>query len=165
MTTHSTYTRLMQLLASRGAQYRVLFHEPEGRTEAASAIRGHCLEQAAKCMVVRIKRGNGTIQYALAVIPGDRRVDFKRIKRLLGGSDASMAHPHDAERLADCVVGAIIPFSFNPELRLVVDPVLLEQSELFFNAARLDCSIGLATEDYIAMAEPFIEEPISRRDP
>jgi Ala-tRNA(Pro) deacylase len=159
MTSRDTYSQLMDLLA--GARYRVMDHEPEGRTDAASAIRGHRLEQAAKCMVVGIKSDRGT-RYVLAVIPGHRRVDFKRLRRLLDGRDAVLAPPADAERLAGCVSGSIIPFSFHHELELVVDPDLLEQPELFFNAARLDRSIALTTEDYVTLAQPFVKERISR---
>ena len=56
--------------------------------------------------------------------------------------------------------GSILPFSFNPDLHLITDPALLVHEELFFNAARLDRSIALATNDYVALAQPRIE-PIS----
>ncbi|MFG2650495.1 YbaK/EbsC family protein [Streptomyces sp. NPDC048436] len=59
-----------------------------------------------------------------------------------------------AERLAGSVSGTILPFSFDPELQLVVDPALLVHDEIFFNAARLDRSLALRTADYEAIAEP-----------
>ena len=40
------------------------------------------------------------------------------------------------------------------ELELVVDPSLLENDEMYFNAARLDRSMVLKTRDYIAVAKP-----------
>jgi Ala-tRNA(Pro) deacylase len=52
------------------------------------------------------------------------------------------------------VTGTILPFSFNPELELVVDPALLEHDEIYFNAARLDRSIVLKASDYAAAAKP-----------
>ena len=54
-------------------------------------------------------------------------------------------------------MGTILPFSFNPELALVVDPSLLENDELYFNAARLDRSMALKTSDYVALAKPRLE--------
>ena len=47
-----------------------------------------------------------------------------------------------------------LPLSFNPELELVVDPSLLENDEIYFNAARLDRSMVLKTSDYVAVARP-----------
>jgi Ala-tRNA(Pro) deacylase len=54
------------------------------------------------------------------------------------------------------VAGTILPFSFHQELTLIVDPSLLENDELYFNAARLDRSLALSTSDYIALARPRI---------
>jgi Ala-tRNA(Pro) deacylase len=42
-------------------------------------------------------------------------------------------------------------------LALVVDPSLLENDELYFNAARLDRSMALKTSDYVALAKPRLE--------
>lgn len=50
-----TYTRLIALLDQHGAQYRLIDHEPEGRTEIVSAMRGNTLSQAAKCIVLMVK--------------------------------------------------------------------------------------------------------------
>ncbi|MGY5138881.1 YbaK/EbsC family protein [Streptomyces nigrescens] len=157
MTDHGTYIKLIGLLDERGARYRIYEHAEEGATEAVSALRGNPVEQAAKCLVVMVKLSKKTKRYVLAVVPGDRRVDLGAVKALLGGSYAGFATPEVAERLAGSVSGTILPFSFDEELALVVDPALLEQPEIFFNAARLDRSLALATADYVAIAEPRVE--------
>jgi prolyl-tRNA editing enzyme YbaK/EbsC (Cys-tRNA(Pro) deacylase) len=110
-----------------------------------------------------VKVGKKTTRYVLAVVPGDRRVDLEAIKRLLGGTYASFASPEIAERLAGSVTGTILPFAFDTALELIVDPELLEQQELFFNAARLDRSIVLDPGQYVALARPRIA-PIALAD-
>ena len=52
------------------------------------------------------------------------------------------------------MTGTVLPFSFNPELELLVDPTLLENVEIYFNAARLDRSLVLKTSDYFEIARP-----------
>jgi Ala-tRNA(Pro) deacylase len=156
----TTYNRLISLLEGARARYRLIDHAPEGRTMEASVLRGHPAPQAAKCMVARITITKGTARHALAVIPGDRRTDLDRLKDVLGGRRAALAPREVAEALTGCVSGSILPFSFHPELHLITDPDLLVHEELFFNAARLDRSIALATDDYLALAQPRIE-PIS----
>jgi Ala-tRNA(Pro) deacylase len=158
--TATTYSKLIRLLDNARARYRLIDHPPEGRTVEASVLRGHPAPQAAKCMVARIKITKGTACHALAVIPGDRRTDLGRLKEVLGGRSAALAPREIAEALTGCVSGSILPFSFHPELHLIIDPDLLVHEELFFNAARLDRSIALATNDYVALAQPRIE-PIS----
>ncbi|MGW0249121.1 hypothetical protein ACWDYH_21060 [Nocardia goodfellowii] len=50
--------------------------------------------------------------------------------------------------------GTVLPFSYHPRLELIVDPALLRAPQLYFNAARLDRSIALATDDYTRVAAP-----------
>lgn len=148
------YERLLALLKAHGASYRLIEHAPEGRTEEVSALRGNALAQAAKCLVLMVKIGKKVTRYVLAVVPGDAKVDLSAVKALLQGTYVSFASAEIAERLAGSVAGTILPFSFHPDLELVVDPALLEHDEIYFNAARLDRSLALRTSDYLALAQP-----------
>lgn len=150
----STSDLLFALLDRGRAEYRVIDHPAEGHTDVASRLRGHPLAQAAKCLVVRSKISKRHSRYVLAVVPGDRRVDFTRIRELTGARDSMCADRPTAERLAAAVSGAIMPFAFNPSLELFADPDLCEHPELFFNAATLERSVALRTEDYIRLARP-----------
>lgn len=154
MDSEDTYTRFIALLDAQGVPYRLIDHEPEGRTELVSAMRGNTLAQAAKCIVLMVKVGKKVTRYVLAVVPGDTRVDLGAVKALLEGTYVAFASQDIAERLAGSVTGTILPFSFNPELELVVDPALLENEEIYFNVARLDRSIALKSSDYAAVANP-----------
>lgn len=151
------YTQLITFLDDRSIPYRLIDHAPEGRTEIVSPMRGNSLSQAAKCIILMVKIGKKVTRYVLAVIPGDARVDLNTIKSLMGGTYISFASTDIAERLAGSVTGTILPFSFNPELELIVDPALLENDELYFNAARLDRSMVLKAQDYVAVAKPRLE--------
>jgi Ala-tRNA(Pro) deacylase len=152
-----TYTQLIAFLDRHAVQYRLIDHAPEGRTEIVSPMRGNALSQAAKCIVLMVKIGKKITKYVLAVVPGDTRVDLNAVKALMKGTYVSFASPDIAERLAGSVAGTVLPFSFHPELELVVDPSLLANDELYFNAARLDRSMALKASDYMALAEPRLE--------
>lgn len=152
-----TYHRLIELLDRHGAKYRLIDHPAEGRTEIVSGYRGNDPAEAAKCMIVMVKVGKKVTKYVLAVVPGNARVDLQAVKRLYDGTYVSFATPEIAERLSGCVAGTILPFSFDPDLRLIVDPAIREPSELYFNAARLDRSMALRTEDFLAIAAPRFE--------
>lgn len=152
-----TYSQLITLLDQHGAQYRLIDHLPEGRTEIVSPLRGNALSQAAKCIILMVKIGKKVTKYILSVVPGDTRVDLNAVKQLMGGTYVSFASPEIAERLGGSATGTILPFSFNPELELIVDPSLLENNQIFFNAARLDRSMALKTSDYVALSKPRLE--------
>ncbi|SCL25365.1 Ala-tRNA(Pro) deacylase [Micromonospora nigra] len=157
MNSEDMFHRLTTLLKERGVEYQVIAHEPEGVTETVSRLRGHDPRQAAKCIIVLVKVGKKTKRYVAAVIPGDRRVCFDKVKALYDGTYAGFASREVAESLAGTPVGTIPPFSFDERMELLVDPELLQFPEVFFNAARFDRTIALATGDYLATAKPRVE--------
>ncbi|WP_436858448.1 YbaK/prolyl-tRNA synthetase associated domain-containing protein [Citrobacter tructae] len=149
-----THQRLLDLLALEGARFRVISHEAVGKCEAVSEIRGTALGQGAKALVCKVK-GNGVNQHVLAILPADQQADLSRLATFLGGLRASLASPAEVDALTGCVFGAIPPFSFHPQLKLVADPLLFERySEIAFNAGVLDKSIILNTDDYLRIAQP-----------
>ena len=152
------YTRLIALLDAHKAAYRLIDHAPEGQTDKVSALRGHPVEAAAKCIVLIVKIGRKTSRFVVAVVPGNARVDTARVRALFDGATyAGFAATDLAEKLAGSVAGSVLPFAFHPDLALIVDPSVTRQDELFFNAARLDRSMALRTSDYLAVASPRIE--------
>jgi Ala-tRNA(Pro) deacylase len=153
----STYGRLIELLESNGARYRLIEHGPEGRTAAASLLRDNPLAKAAKCIVIRVSLTKKDRRYVLAVVPGDRKVDLDEVSRVMGGVKAVFASRDVAERLSGSVSGSIPPMSFHPELDLIIDESLVALDEFFFNAARLDRSVALSVHDYLALARPRVE--------
>jgi len=157
MTMDDTYTKLIELLDKHKAGYRLIDHPPEGRTEIVSPMRGNKASQAAKCIVIMVKIGKKVTKYILGVVPGDAKIDLNAIKELFHGTYISFATPEIAEKLAGSVAGTILPFSFNPEMELIVDISLLKNDEIYFNAARLDRSMALKTSDYITLAKPRLE--------
>lgn len=152
-----TYSQLIKFLDKNKAKYRLIDHPPEGRTEIVSPMRGNKLSQAAKCIVMMVKIGKKEKKFVLGVVPGDANMDLDAVKALFQGTYISFATKEIAEKLAGSVAGTVLPFSFNPELELIVDPTLLKNEEIFFNAARLDRSMALKTKDYERFAKPRLE--------
>ncbi|GGK74884.1 YbaK/EbsC family protein [Mangrovihabitans endophyticus] len=161
--TAAAYDDLLALLDGRGADYSVMTHEPVGTTEVVSRLRGNALEQAAKCLLLVVKLDRRTRRHVLAVVPGDSKVDLRAVAGLFAARYVGFADPATAERLARSVPGTVLPFPMSPEVELLVDPRVLTQPRLYFNAARLDRSISLDTDDYTTIAQPRVA-PIAIRD-
>jgi Ala-tRNA(Pro) deacylase len=64
---HETYDKLIALLDANKASYRLIDHLPEGQTDKVSALRGHPVGAAAKCIVLIVKIGKKTSRFVLAV--------------------------------------------------------------------------------------------------
>lgn len=156
------HEQLRALLDKEGATYRVIEHEPEGRTELIAKIRGNRIEQSIKSIVIQARVSKKENIYCLANVPGDCRVDLEGIKRYFDAKGVGMAPREKAEALTGCVVGAIPPFTFSDQLHLLVDPLVQENAEVVFNAGRLDQSIFMNLDDYLRIAKPQLV-PIAQR--
>jgi len=148
------HERLIALFNDHGARYHVIEHEPEGRSESISRIRGNHPSQAMKAIVVSVRGGGGGKRNVLAVIPGDRRLDMKALLGVLGAQKGRFTTPDEAEKLSGCVMGAVPPFSFRKDLPLIVDNKCKVNAKVVFNAGRLDRSVFIALEDYVTVAKP-----------
>jgi Ala-tRNA(Pro) deacylase len=150
------FEQLVSLLRDAKAKFRVIEHEAEGRSEAISAIRGNRPDQAAKAMVLDLRGGGGGKRHVLAILPGNRKLDFNAVAGLFDARKCGFASPDTAQELTGCVMGSVPPFSLNPALAIVVEQDLLTNNTLFFNAGRLDRSMELDTKDWLAVAKPRV---------
>ena len=150
------FERLVALLGESKAKFRVIEHQAEGRSEAISVIRGNRPDQAAKAMVLDVRGGGAGKRHVLAILPGNRKLDFSAVAKLFEARKCGFASPESAQALTGCVMGAVPPFSLNPELSVVVDEDLLANATLFFNAGRLDRSMELDTRDWLTVARPRV---------
>jgi Ala-tRNA(Pro) deacylase len=150
------FDHLVAVLTDAKAKFRIIEHEAEGRSEAISAIRGNRPEQAAKAMVLDVRGGGAGRRRVLAILPGIRKLDFDAVAKLFDARKCGFASPETAQELTGCVMGSVPPFSLNRDLAIVVDEALLANETLFFNAGRLDRSMELDTQDWLAVAKPRV---------
>jgi Ala-tRNA(Pro) deacylase len=148
------HDQLCELLQREGAVYRVIQHEPEGRTELIAQIRGNRLEQAIKSIVIQVRLKKKESVYCLANVPGDCRIDLNGIKDHFQADSVAFASREKAQELTGCEIGAIPPFSFSDQLHVLADPLIQENDEVVFNAGRLDRSIFMKLDDYVRIAKP-----------
>ncbi|WP_448165418.1 YbaK/prolyl-tRNA synthetase associated domain-containing protein [Burkholderia cepacia] len=157
MSDYPVFDTLCDLLNTSGARFRVLEHPAEGKCDAIAALRGTRPEQGAKAMLCTFKDGGDAA--ALAVIPGHLKIDFRKVADAVGRRKATLASPDLAAAVTRCVMGAVPPFVFDTGVTLVVDPALVEHNtEIAFNAGRLDRSVVLDAVDYVRIAQPLLAD-------
>jgi Ala-tRNA(Pro) deacylase len=149
------FQKLIGLLDGGGARYRLIEHPAAGKSEEVARIRGTEVGQGAKAMACKLQIPGSPALHVLAVLAADRQLDLAALAAEFGAKKASLMSPREIDAMTGCVLGAIPPFSFHPELRLVADPELFERyREIAFNAGRLDASMVLDAEDYLRLAAP-----------
>lgn len=154
MNDSSVFDRIVALLTRERASFRVIEHEPEGRSDRISVIRGNKPDQAAKAMVLDVRGGGNGRRHVLAILPGNRKLDFGAVTTHFGARKCGFASPETAQQITGCAMGSVPPFAFDDSLALIVEPDLLAHTTIYFNAGRLDRSMELDTQDWLRVARP-----------
>lgn len=161
MTIHE---QIISLLDENNCNYRICTHEAEGRSEQIAKIRGNKPEQAMKAIVIIAKFSKKEMDYYLTVIPGNAMLDLEVLKTYTGAPKVIFAPRERATKITSCEIGAIPPFSFNEDLKLIVDPSVKQNEEIVFNAGELTKSIFMQLTDYVRILQPTFVEMVKKEE-
>ncbi len=165
--TKSILDRIRDYLAEHKIAFRELHHEPTSTSEQSARVRGEPLRVGGKALLMK---GDG--QFALFVLPADRKVDSGAIRRELGIKKLRFATRTELLELTQplddvgLVPGAVPPFG-HPilPLDLYVDAALPENDRIAFNAGSLTDSMIVPMNDYLSTAAPAKIFKFSSREP
>lgn len=155
---HPTTAIIRGLLEKNGFWYQAFEHEPVKTSEEAAKVRlGYTLHQGAKAIIARIKVPNQPNKFAMFVIPGDARLDIDKIKIIYSAKDLRFATLEEVSAITNGIEsGGVPPFGNIFNLEVVVDPTLLANEKIIFNAGDRSYSIGMYSKDYVTLVDPKI---------
>ena len=155
-------TRAIKFLEAEKAPFEVVRyeHDRKGAAFAAQAV-GFALEKTIKSLVVSL----GEKRFALALMPGNRELDLKRMARACRVKKAAMALPKEAERLTGCKVGGISPFGIRPPLPCVMEKDLLAHDAALINGGQRGVMLKMAPVDIARLLGCAVSEIARTRHP
>ena len=143
--------KIKEFLDKNKVSYKLFEHEPTPTSELASKIRGTPLERGAKAIVLRSK---GT--FLMCVLPGNRKINYKKVKEIIGSRKLSLATPEEVKKVTGCEIGGVPPFGNLFNIPLYVDRNLLNNELIDFNAGLKTVSIEMGSEDYIGITKSIV---------
>jgi Ala-tRNA(Pro) deacylase len=146
------HAALVALLRAEGAEFELTHHDAVTTSAEAAAVRGAELRSGAKAMLVRGRGG-----FALAVLAGDRKVDWKLLKPLVGGKSARFASDEELGDATGLSKGAVPPLGRLFGLRTIYDRSLLDVEVVNFNAGTHTESITMSRDDLIRIGGGELE--------
>jgi len=146
--------KLREFLEANKVSYSIHSHPTAFTAQeiaALSHVKGHALAK-----VVMVKAG---ADHTMLVLPADHRVDFNRLKAILGGKDVRLAHEAEFSNVfPGCEVGAMPPFGNLFGLPVYADRSLEEDEEIVFSAGTHTLTAKLAVRDFVRLVNPRMEE-------
>ena len=178
---HPVVQKIKDLLEDRKIPYDYFEHEPVRTSEEASRIRpGYSLKQGAKALIVKVylkslvetastsntsntintSSSNGQSSkedFVMLVVPGDGRFDGKKVKKLLNAKDLRFATEDEVSSLTVGVrVGGVPPFGSLFGLTTYMDPQILHNEKIIFNAGDRRVSVATSSLDYVKVEKPEV---------
>ncbi|MBW2147956.1 MAG: YbaK/EbsC family protein [Deltaproteobacteria bacterium] len=150
--------RVSEVLAGVGIDYKMKPHKrPVYTSVDAARERGVALEQIVKTMILADKSGRCVV----ALLPGDRRLNIKKIGRLLGGKFQLMS-ADEVRKATGFVVGAISPVGLIPHgWEIVADTAVFENEWVDISSGDPAAGIELRSADILKLIKCRVED-ISR---
>ncbi|UCD80210.1 MAG: aminoacyl-tRNA deacylase [Desulfobacterales bacterium] len=127
--------------------YQVVKYEHEAKgAEFAARATGYPLERTVKTLVVELERKS----YCLALLPGHKELDLKKLASHCGVKRTAMVDIKTAERLTGYLVGGISPFGTQQPLETVMESSILNNEEILINAGQRGVMLKMAPGDIAA---------------
>jgi len=142
---------IRKLLDDSKLEYKCWAHAPVHTSEEAAKIRGTPLESGAKALVLRSEG-----KFLMVVLAGDKKVDLKKVKKVIGSNRLSLATPEEVLQVTHCVIGSVPPFGNLFGIPVYLDKSLTRSPLINFNAGRHGTSIAMSVEDYQKVVKPVL---------
>jgi len=139
-------------LNSEGISFREAHHAPTRTSEESAQARGEELRVGGKALLIKVDE-----VFRLFILSADRKLDSAAIKKYFSARKTRFATPEELLELTGLVPGSVPPFGA-PILPfpLYVDPSVLENERIAFNAGSLTDSMIMAVGDYRRLVSPEV---------
>lgn len=136
--------RIKAMLAEANVNFEVIEHEPVRTSEDAARIRNAPLKAGIKAIVVKQR---DTQNFYVADIPADKKVDFKKLEKIIGCNSLTMASPQEVLEETGCEVGGVPPLGHKNQLTIYVDRNVFENDFNEFNAGLTTVSVRINSNE------------------
>jgi Ala-tRNA(Pro) deacylase len=109
-------------------------------------------KEVAKAVLLRA--GDG--EYAVAVLPADKSIDFNRASELLGGTASLATEIEIAAQCTDCEFGVVLPFGSRYGMRTIVDSSLTSDEEIVFEGNTYTEAIRMRFDEFRRIERPIV---------
>ena len=143
------FESIIKLLESQNVPYRVIEHKAVFTSEDAACVRGLSVSEGAKSLLLKTDD-----HFVLIVMPGDRRLDSKKLKNVLGSKKLRFATPEEVREIMSCEIGACYPFGNILGLRTLVDTSFVMSEFICASPGKHTASVRLKWADYQRVVKP-----------
>ena len=146
------FTAIVEWLTREKVAFRHVHHEPTFTSEESAKARGEDVKVGGKALLVKV--GD---TFRLFVLSAARKFDSGAVRKHFGVKKIRFAEKEELLELTGLVPGSVPPFG-EPILKLPlhVDPSVLANPVIAFNAGSLTDSIIMPVAEYVRLVQPDV---------
>lgn len=118
-------------------------------TQAVHSV--HDVQVACKCEASEVIKtlvfiGSNPI---IVIIPGDKKANIMKIKKITGEQNLRMAKPEEVMNFTGYDVGSVSPFGINSRIKQIADNSVLNLPSLFLGSGKNDVLIKISQSEFV----------------
>ena len=151
---HSNVVRVMEAARERGLEITTK-RFPEGTKTAADAAAaiGVSVGQIVKSLVFGVDT-----EIVMALVSGSNQLDEKKLALAAGGAKCSRVDADAVRAATGYPIGGVPPFGHSTQLRVFVDPDLLQYDEVWAAAGTWHDVFGIEPHKLVEASEGLVTE-------
>ena len=142
--------KIIDILQKNKTAYEIFEHEPVYTNPTMAAALNVSEAETVKSLVLLTKEN----KMVVLVMPGDKKVDWKKAAAGIGTKKVSFAKPEEVLEKVGCEVGCVPPFGQLTELPIFMDKDLTKKEYVFFNPGVHDKSFKIKAWDLKKLCKP-----------
>jgi Cys-tRNA(Pro) deacylase len=151
---HPNVVRVMEAARERGLEITTK-RFPEGTKTAADAAAaiGVSVGQIVKSLVFAVDT-----EIVMALVSGSNQLDEKKLALAAGGAKCSRVDADAVRAATGYPIGGVPPFGHSTQLRVFVDPDLLQYDEVWAAAGTWNDNFGANPNDIVRVADGVVTD-------
>jgi prolyl-tRNA editing enzyme YbaK/EbsC (Cys-tRNA(Pro) deacylase) len=142
------------LLEKRGADFRVLVHEPVHTSEEAARARRAPQKSGIKALIFFCDGSP-----FLVLVRGDHKADTKKLRKVTQTKDIRLATAEEVVDVCNCEIGSVHPLGPLMNIsKTIMDRTILNNDRVNFSAGLPTHTINMPLKAFVGIAEPVITD-------
>ena len=144
--------KIVGILRDSKIAYEIIDHEPVYTNPAMAEALNVSEGETVKSLVLTTKEKNMIV----LVLPGDKKVNWKRAAAGANTKKVSFAKPEAVSDAVGCEVGCVPPFGHFTALSIYMDPALVKKEYVYFNPGAHNKSFKIKAWDLKKLCNPIM---------
>lgn len=151
--------RIINYLEKNKIKFKEIKHKTVYTTFDLSRTLKEKINRIAKTLIVKTNQG-----YAIVVLPADRVVDLKKLKKVLGVKKIEIAKEKIMKSFFKIKLGTITPFAtLHKKVPLCIDKALVRAKDILVSAGSYKDSLRIKIKDLMILEKDHLKGDFSKK--